>query len=79
LQAPIDQNAKYEREFRIVRSDGEIRWMANLGRTIYDEQVHRLRMIGTVTDITDRKRTEDAVKTQNQRFRLLSEAAWGSA
>gem|GEM_PF-2819509 len=53
--------------------------MANLGRTIYDEQVHRLRMIGTVTDITDRKRTEDAVKTQNQRFRLLSEAAWGSA
>jgi len=70
-----DRRAKYECEFRIVRPDGEIRWVANLGRAIYDEQGHPLRMIGTIIDVTERKRADDAVKKQNKRFRLLSEAA----
>jgi PAS domain S-box-containing protein len=75
LRTVTDQHATYECEFRIVRPDGEVRWVVNLGRGIYDERGRLLRMVGTLTDITDRKRAETAIKVQSHRFRLLSEAA----
>ena len=50
-------------EHRIVRPDGETRWVASRGRMIYEEGSGRpLRLIGTVLDITDRKHAEEELK-----------------
>ena len=50
-------------EHRIVRADGETRWIASRGRMLYEDGSGRpLRLIGTVLDITDRKRAEEALK-----------------
>ncbi len=47
-----------EHEFRIVRPDGEIRWIHNHWVTIYDKNGNQLKHIGTHQDITEQIRTE---------------------
>lgn len=48
----------YEAEFRIVQPSGEIRWVHARGHGIYDRENRPLRLIGVVTDITERKQKE---------------------
>jgi PAS domain S-box-containing protein len=48
-----------ELEFMIVRPDGEVRWLLDRGQAITDEQRTGLRVMGTVLDITERKRNEE--------------------
>lgn len=48
--------------YRIIRRDGEIRWMRTRSQTYFEtrgEAYRALRTVGTVTDITDKKLTEN--------------------
>jgi PAS domain S-box-containing protein len=71
----IADRSLYQSEFRIIRPGGETRWLSNFGRAEYDENGKPLRLIGTVQDITDRKRTEEAVRDSESRFRAMANAA----
>ncbi|MBE7383438.1 MAG: PAS domain S-box protein [Leptolyngbya sp. SIO1E4] len=51
-------SGNYEVEYRIVRPDGEIRWIRDRAVPVYDEQGQALRIAGVATDITERKRLE---------------------
>jgi two-component sensor histidine kinase len=44
--------------FRIVRPDGEVRWIEGAGRFLYAEDGTPLRMVGTNQDATERRRAE---------------------
>ncbi len=70
----IENHKLYEAEFRIIRN-GEIRYFANLALTEYDKHQKPLRMIGTVQDITDRKKAEKELRDSEQRFRALASSA----
>ncbi len=50
-----------EREYRIVRPDGEIRWIMDRGFPITAENGEIIRIAGIAEDITDRKRSEEAL------------------
>ncbi len=53
------EQQSYEIEFRIVRSDGEVRWVIDRGQIIRDAGSGRvLRVIGVLIDITGRKHNE---------------------
>jgi PAS domain S-box-containing protein len=70
--------AEYESEFRIVRPDGDVRWVIVRGRVYFAEEGDRkrpVRGLGTVVDITARKRAEDQLRLQNDRLQLLTRAA----
>ncbi len=54
---------------------GEVRWIHMSGVCTRDEQGKLLRWTGTITDITDRKRTEMALKQSEERFALAAAAA----
>jgi len=67
-----------EAEFRVVRSDGEVRWVILRGRGYFAEHGDRpllLRGLGTVTDITARKYAEEQLRLQNDRLQLLAKTA----
>ncbi len=50
---------RFDHEYRIVRpGDGAVRWMHGQGELECDASDTPLRMIGTIQDITDRKRVE---------------------
>ncbi len=51
-------------EYRIVRPDGQVRWISALGRGVYDTHGRPVCMAGTCIDITGRKQREDIEKLQ---------------
>ena len=52
----------YEIEHRMVHRDGSIRWFRARGSLIRDEQGTPVGMTGSDTDITERKRSEEALR-----------------
>ncbi|MEB3886029.1 PAS domain S-box protein [Lyngbya sp. CCY1209] len=63
------------REYRIVRPDGEIRWVAAEVSVIRDERGAPLRFVGFAEDIGDRKRAEKQLRESEERFRTAFEDA----
>jgi PAS domain S-box-containing protein len=59
--------------YRMVRSDGTVIWLERNSRAQFDPQGKLLRVIGIVTDITERKRGEDAVRQSEEKYRRIVE------
>jgi PAS domain S-box-containing protein len=60
-------------EAQIRWPDGLIRWIAPKGRVLYDKQGKPMRMIGVVSDITERKEFEKILKENEAHLRELNE------
>ncbi|MGJ5673343.1 MAG: PAS domain-containing protein [Nostochopsis sp.] len=63
----------YEIEFRVVYPDGTIRWALSKGKVFYDQNRQPMRMAGNNIDITERKRSAEALQDSEERFRQLAE------
>jgi PAS domain S-box-containing protein len=61
----------HEVEYRIVRPDGEPRWVSGKGIVVYAPSGQPERMLGVCMDITDRKRAEEALEGSEHRYREL--------
>lgn len=59
-QESLQNGGDYQIEFRIVRGDGELRWLRMLARVLLDENGAPLRVFGVCIDITEDKRRADA-------------------
>jgi len=64
----IRRQEDYDIEFRVVWSDGTIRWVASKGKAFYNEAGKPIRMAGINLDITDRKRAESLIYKAHQEF-----------
>ena len=62
---------KFQFEFRTIRPDGEIRWILSHGRIVRDAHGNPIRLIGTHTDITDRKQLEEMARVRELSGKLL--------
>ncbi len=58
-------------EFRIVRSDGQTRWIAAQGGIIYDNQGQPQHLTGVATDVTAAKEAEAELATYRERLEHL--------
>jgi PAS domain S-box-containing protein len=56
----------YDEEYRIIRPDGEIRWIRDRAFPIYDQTGKLYRVTGIAQDITERKQAEIALRELNQ-------------
>jgi PAS domain S-box-containing protein len=67
-------------EFRFVRDDGIIRWVAAQGRFFYLPNGEPERMLGIAVDITNRKSTEEALRRKEAELahaqRLAKVGSW---
>ena len=60
-----------EVSYRTIRPDGTVMWVEGNGRAYFDDRGQMLRIMGTVADVSDRKKTEAAL---HQREEELLEA-----
>ena len=66
LEQIIAEKKRFERDYRIVRaSDRAERWVSEKGELVLDGQSRPLKMIGTIQDITERKRAEEELHLLN--------------
>jgi formate hydrogenlyase transcriptional activator len=68
-----EKHSPGEAEFRILRPDGTIRWIAHVCHPVFDEQGQFLGRRGSNHDITERKEAEKALKESEERYRTLIE------
>jgi PAS domain S-box-containing protein len=62
----LKTQTEYNNEFRVIWSDGTIRWILGKGNFIYNDIGKPTRMIGVVLDITERKRREEELEQANR-------------
>lgn len=66
----------YSAEFRILRADdGAERWVCDTGQVYFDQTGRATRAVGTLADVTDRRRAVEALKEGEERYRALVETA----
>lgn len=58
-------------QYRIVRPDGEVRWIEDRTSLIYNKQGKPVRMGGIVTDVTDRLRDEQAQRNAHEELQRV--------
>ena len=73
----IDRHIKlrepYIVDFRLRNKTGEYRWFHARGQALWDETDQAIRMSGSITDITERKRAEEELSDSERRFRAVME------
>ena len=63
-------------EFRTIGAEDKIeRWMSSLGKAFFNENGECRRFIGTLLDITARKRGEQAAERRSEQLRRLAETS----
>jgi PAS domain S-box-containing protein len=73
IMRALDEHTVLENEYRVVMPNGEVRWINATGKGIYSDSGDSLRMIGTCTDITERKQAEEKLQEREEKYRLLFE------
>jgi PAS domain S-box-containing protein len=71
----LHENQPFDHEFRIVLANGEIRHLHSMGQVTLKRAGMPARMSGTVQDITQRKKTEEALRDSEQMLRGIFETA----
>lgn len=68
----IGQGEKFDKEYRIIRHDDKVvRWLHGLGKLECDAQGRRVKLLGTVQDITERKCAESLLRAREAQFAAI--------
>jgi formate hydrogenlyase transcriptional activator len=60
VEKAIQSDEEMTVEYRIIRPDGEMRWISSRGRRRSGESLEPVRLMGVSVDITERKRTDES-------------------
>ncbi len=73
IREHLDQKIPfYITEHRVRCKDGSYKWILDRGQALWDEGGNVIRMVGSYTDISDRKRAEVALKESEARYSSLT-------
>ncbi|MFC0212494.1 EAL domain-containing protein [Paenibacillus chartarius] len=62
LDAHYEQHIPFQAEFRMLKNENEVIWIRAAGEALRDAEGVPVRMIGSIVDITERKRAEEKIQ-----------------
>jgi PAS domain S-box-containing protein len=76
----FDRQEKFKMEYRLRRHDGEYRWVFDVGVPRFNQERSLMGYIGICVDVTERKRTEEALQDRERKLieaqRLAGVGSW---
>jgi len=66
VRAHFEERVPFDMEYRLKMKSGEYRWFRGRGQALWDDQGKPTRMSGSIQDITERKRVEEALRQANE-------------
>jgi len=69
VRRALEDRSDYMADYRVVLPDGTQRWIAARGRMYPGTHEKPARMLSATIDITERKRTEEALQNSEEKFR----------
>jgi PAS domain S-box-containing protein len=76
IRDAVEQRRDHEIEYRIVRSDGAVRWVEGRGQLFLGEDGQPDRLIGVCSDVTARKHAEQTLAHQAQLLQTIDDAIY---
>jgi len=71
----LETGTEYNAEYRVLWEDGSLRWVNSRGNVVRDIDGTPIMLTGTTIDITDRKRSEAALREAEEKYRSIFENA----
>ena len=75
LGAAIDLGTQYQSEYRTLTLNGEVHWLASRGQIVNDPGGRPARVVGTLSDITQRKQLEEKLRYATDSLNIAQAAA----
>ncbi|WP_051305385.1 PAS domain-containing hybrid sensor histidine kinase/response regulator [Desulfogranum mediterraneum] len=73
FQNIVETGGGHSREYRIVRPDGEVRWLSDRGFVVSEPNEVVSRIVGIAEDITERKQAETLLQKSEEKYRFLAD------
>ena len=70
----INHGSEYAEEYRLLQTDGQMRWVFARGRCYKDHHGRPIRFLGAALDLTERKHTEQALRQSQTELQLIINA-----
>jgi two-component system, sensor histidine kinase and response regulator len=75
LGAAIDSSTRHQSEYRTLTPTGDARWLESRGEVVKDTQGQPARIVGTISDITERKQLEEKLRYATESLNIAQAAA----
>lgn len=75
VKQAISNHQSYSIEYRIIHQNGQIHWVYEQGRGVFNDLGELLYLDGAIFDITDKKQTQEALIIVEENYRSIFENA----
>ena len=71
IQTAVEESRSFAIEYRIRSKNNNIKWVWEKGQSLFDKKNNLMALEGFITDITDRKQTEEALRASDKKYQFL--------
>lgn len=71
LNYHIENGTEYDLEYRCLHQSGEYRWQSSMGTFVLDETGRPIKIVGCISDISERKKAEEDLRESEKKYRIL--------